>query len=514
MVEAAFDFLNREDLPALPVAAQADCLRTWSRVQAKGAAVEAGLVGAFNACDGPGADGQKSTAAWLARFTHSTLSAARGQVTAAMRIRRHPHVEKALADGTISVSLGRLIGGAVGAFSPEDQDGIEQILVDAAVGGATAEDLVTIVRAAERRLCPGGIERDEARRHADRGLTLSRTLDGVGRINGDLTAEAIAMAETVIEALAVKTGPEDTRTKSQRRHDGFADAMRRLLGSDLMPARGGAKPRLNLDMDLATLRNLPGAKDAEEEWIERRLAALARRRLHGDETVRELLADRSRSPLPPAFGGPAAQETDGPEGAGTFQPELPGLGEGATLPGVGPISDGLAAGLVCDSVITPIVVGAVDRNALAAMTDEWLDAHGLRRHGACDHTGGCGADCGADCGAGCGAGRGADCHQGLTAERYVLLQRSMLRWAVRVLSGPGGLASYLRTGLLEGPWPSRASCWTRAPTTGPCPRVWNGSYATGTGTAASPAATTRPCSRMCTTFCPDHEAAPRSCGTC
>src|ERR1700754_941641 len=202
MVEAALDFLNREDLPSLPVATQADCLRTWSRVQAKGAAVEAGLVGAFSACAGPGADGQKSMGAWLARFTRSTLSAARGQVAAAMRVRRHPHVETALADGAISVSVGRLVGNMVGAFAPEDQDAVERILVEAAVGGASVEDIVVIARAALRRLRPGGMERDEERRHSDRGLTLSKTLDGVGRINGDLTAEAIALAETVIDALA------------------------------------------------------------------------------------------------------------------------------------------------------------------------------------------------------------------------------------------------------------------------------------------------------------------------
>jgi hypothetical protein len=34
---------------------------------------------------------------------------------------------------------------------------------------------------------------------------------------------------------------------------------------------------------------------------------------------------------------------------------------------------------------------------------------------------------------------------------YLRLRETMLRWAIDALSGPGGLASYLRTGLIDGP---------------------------------------------------------------
>jgi hypothetical protein len=141
------------------------------------------------------------------------------------------HVRAALADGTVSESYGRWICGATAAFYPEDQDALEEILVQAAVSGAVLQDLITIATAALRKLRPGGIEKDEAQRHAERGLTVSKTLDGAGRVNGDLTADATALADTVIEALAVKAGSEDTRTKRQRRQDAFAEAMRRLAGS-------------------------------------------------------------------------------------------------------------------------------------------------------------------------------------------------------------------------------------------------------------------------------------------
>ncbi|MCW2898343.1 MAG: hypothetical protein JWO67_608, partial [Streptosporangiaceae bacterium] len=182
MAEAAFDFLNGADLRSLPVVVQADCLRVWSRLEAKRAAAEAGLVGAFAVCGGAEADGQRSVGAWLRRFTRCTDAAARGQVAGAHRVREHCHVRSALADGAISVSYGRWIGEVAGRFSPEDQQGVEEILVEAARSGALLEDLITIAMAAMRRLRPGGLDKDEVQRHADRGVTLSKTLDGVGRL--------------------------------------------------------------------------------------------------------------------------------------------------------------------------------------------------------------------------------------------------------------------------------------------------------------------------------------------
>ncbi|HEV7934358.1 MAG TPA: DUF222 domain-containing protein [Actinomadura sp.] len=161
-------------------------------------------------------------------------------MAASFRIRRHPHVRAAQADGAISVSYGRWISEVTKSFYPEDQDAVEEILVQAASSGAVLEDLVAIATAALRRLRPGGIEKDEAQRHAERGLTVSKTLDGVGRVNEDLTADATALADTAIEALAVKAGPEDTRTRRQRRHDAFAEAMRRLAGSGTAAAASPA----------------------------------------------------------------------------------------------------------------------------------------------------------------------------------------------------------------------------------------------------------------------------------
>jgi hypothetical protein len=569
MAEAAYDYFNRTDLPALPVATQAECLRSWARVEAKRVAAEAGLVAAFWASGGAAADGQRTMAAWLRRFGRCTRPAARAMVAASLRIRGHRHVEGALAEGEISASYARWIGDAVGRFDVADRDAVEEILVGAAASGALEEDLEKVATAALRRLTPGGVERGEAAAHADRGLTLSKTIGGVGRLNGDLDAEATALTQTVIDALAVKAGPEDDRTARQRRHDALAEAMRRLLASDLLPERGGAKPHLKIDIDLAALRAQPGAKPAEDAWIARRAAELAARRVNGATTQDLLTTPTPASPAGPAnpagpvspdgpgsgvgrnpdaqpdarpdarFDGPFDGWAEGGRGAGVAaqpqgdrepyvagststgpphhgvdgarQPVLPGLEGGASLAGVGPISAALAAALGCDSVVSPTVVAGINRGALAQMTITWLRAHGLRSqippgHDHTDETGalttgagglpgraapsdrapGHDADAcqipargdgggyldgdgdvdGGGAGSGYldggGDGRGyldgdgggdgpAAAHQAGTTAGFLRLQGTMLRWAIEVLSGPGGLASYLRTRVLDEP---------------------------------------------------------------
>jgi hypothetical protein len=134
---------------------------------------------------------------------------------------------------------------------------------------------------------------------------LAKTFGGVGRLNGDLDAEATALTEQVIEELAVKRGPEDDRTARQRRHDALAEAFRRLIGSDLLPERGGSKPHVKVDIDLAALLRLPGGAEAADSWVSQQGAALTRARVEG-ATPRELLADSI-----PADGNPGAPVRSG-----------------------------------------------------------------------------------------------------------------------------------------------------------------------------------------------------------
>ena len=96
----------------------------------------------------------------------------------------------------------------------------------------------------------------------------------------------------------------------------------------------------------------------------------------------------------------------------------------------GPDADAAA----CDATIAPVVTGHVDSAALDRLTEVFLAAHGRE-----------GRACGCRCG-------GCTCptRTPLSPETLARLRGSLLAMAADVLSGPGGLASWLRQSQLAG----------------------------------------------------------------
>jgi Domain of unknown function (DUF222) len=225
----------------------------------------------------------------------------------------------------------------------------------------------------------------------DRRLWLDLTFAGAGRLNGDLTPGCAAAVSAVLEALGKRAGPEDTRTAVQRRHDALDEACRRLIAAGMVPGRAGQPTQAQVHITLAQLRNLPGASDAEAAW---RAAAAARE--------------------PGWLAGPDA---------------------------------GAAS---CDATLAPIVTGHVDEAALGRLVELFLTSHAMAsghegQPGRCRYDGG-------RCEGGRCDGRTGQARTPLPAETVARLRGSLLAMAADVLSGPGGLASWLRQSLLaDGP---------------------------------------------------------------
>jgi hypothetical protein len=59
----------------------------------------------------------------------------------------------------------------------------------------------------------------------DRSVSVDTTMDGVGVMRADLTAECAAMVTSVLDALSAPTGGGDLRTQPQRYHDALEEAM-------------------------------------------------------------------------------------------------------------------------------------------------------------------------------------------------------------------------------------------------------------------------------------------------
>jgi hypothetical protein len=109
------------------------------------------------------------------------------------------------------------------------------------------------------------------------------------------------------------------------------------------------------------------------------------------------------------------------------------------LPGASEAEAAWRAAAACDATIAPVVTGHVDVAALDRLTEVFLTAHGQD-----------GGQEGRACGCRCG---GCTCpaRTPLSAETLERLRGSLLAMAADVLSGPGGLAAWLRQSQLTGP---------------------------------------------------------------
>lgn len=400
-VRSGLAFLNQVAAADLPGVVQAQCLRELAKAESAYTAAHARMLGAFAASGAHEHDGQQSARAWLKWQTQITRGAAGGAVGWMKRLQAHPAVSAALAAGAVSPSWARHICAWTDQLPEDGRDDADEILLAAAAGGAVLPDLAALAAEMRRRTAapdpdPGGDAGFDERR-----VRLGLTFGGAGVLEGDLTPACAAALQAVLAALGKKTGPEDVRTAPQRRHDALEEACRRLAGAGCLPDRAGQPTQVQLHLTLDQLRDLPGADDAEAAW---RVAQAARAAAEGQ---------------PGWLAGRAAE------------------------------------GYACDAAITPIVTGHLDHSALAALAAELLA--GLHEGCACAGHDVRGGPDGAGNDGRCGhPGQGwSRCRcRAVPAAGLARVRDTLLRHAAGVLSGPGGLAAFLRTRLTGDQFPS------------------------------------------------------------
>jgi hypothetical protein len=98
-------------------------------------------------------------------------------------------------------------------------------------------------------------------------VQVATTFGGAGVIRGNLTPECAAAVQAVLEALGKKAAPEDTRTEGQRFHDALQAGCELLIGAKMVPDRAGADTHVAVHIPFPDLRQRPGAPEAEEVWL-------------------------------------------------------------------------------------------------------------------------------------------------------------------------------------------------------------------------------------------------------
>ena len=252
-LKAGLEFLAQANPAGWNEGLQADCLRALAVAESRQTAAHARILQAFSAPGGGLAgDGHRSPRMWLTWQTHATRRAAATKVSWMHRLSAHPAVAAALGDAGVSVSWAQQIMDWTRRLPDDVVDDADAELLAAAMNGASLGDLAQIAEELRREHAKPDEDSDG---FEDRGMRLSTTFGGAGRLEGDLTARCAAAAEAVLDALGRPFGPEDTRTLAQRQHDAFEEAMMRLISAGLLPQQAGRPVRLELDITLDQLAN-------------------------------------------------------------------------------------------------------------------------------------------------------------------------------------------------------------------------------------------------------------------
>ena len=265
MVNAGLSWLASANATALTTAEQADLLRGLEQAQSRHTAARASVLSAFHATGGHEDDGHSSTRSWLRWQTQLTRGAAAAATGWMRRLTAHPAIAHALASATISQSWARELCAWTDTLPPDVRPDADTILLAAAIAGVELADLARLAEEIRQRTAVPDTSDDDGG-FGDRYLSLSSTLGGAGVLRGDLTPQAAAALQAVLDALGKKHGPEDTRTKGQRDHDALEEACRRLIASGCLPDRAGQPTHIMLHMTLDQLRHLPGADATEAAW--------------------------------------------------------------------------------------------------------------------------------------------------------------------------------------------------------------------------------------------------------
>jgi hypothetical protein len=168
---------------------------------------------------------------------------------------RAPAAFRAWADGRLSTDQSRYLF-ALGESVPDAYPEAEERLVEI-VEGLSVKDTAKAVEY-WRQSVDGSGELDAETQFSRRGVSLSKTMGGMRRVDGWLTPLAGEAFETALDALTPPPDQHDERTPRQRRHDALEALCRDWLDHGDTPVVGGEKPNLVLLSDLHALQGIAG----------------------------------------------------------------------------------------------------------------------------------------------------------------------------------------------------------------------------------------------------------------
>jgi Domain of unknown function (DUF222) len=266
MARAALDYLNSRAADDLPTATVGEVLTSLGELRAKLIAAHATMLRRFDAADGHDDDGYATSSAWLSAKAKLATKDARAAVRQMRLLSARDHLRAGLAAGDITESWVAEIVKWTRQLPAELRPATDKILVDAATGGASHDDLAAIAAYAVEQWRSQHPDPDEDG-FEDRYVAVGTTFGGAGVIRGDLTPECAAAVQAVLEALGKNQGREDHRSEGQRFHDALQQGCELLIRAKMVPDRAGADTTVITHAPLYWLRQMDKGSAVEQAWL-------------------------------------------------------------------------------------------------------------------------------------------------------------------------------------------------------------------------------------------------------
>lgn len=249
------DQLIADDDLSLDVSAQAEELVEMASFASKFDALFARKVDRFANAGGPQSEEHPSATAFLADRCRMSAGHARRKVALGNAVDRAPRAFTAWSDDRISADQATVLFRAAEAV-PDVYLDAEEKLVEIVEGLSVKNTARTLEYWRQSVDGPGefGMEQQQLRR----GLSASRSLNGMVRVDGWLTTPAGEAFLALLDAHMPPTADGDHRTPTQRRHDAFEEIIRDQLDHGENPVRGGEKPHVTVVTDLDGLQGIAG----------------------------------------------------------------------------------------------------------------------------------------------------------------------------------------------------------------------------------------------------------------
>jgi hypothetical protein len=408
MIAGGLDFLNAS-VDQIPEAGLGGVLLELEASRSRMTAARAAVLNRFDAAGAHDSDGYQNSSSWLRDKAGMTRPAAKGRVKEMRVFRDRPLLAEAMAGGWLHDSCAADIVKWTRPLPVAEKTMADEILLPALNAGASLDDLHLLATAIVEKwksARPDPEDDSGGDGFDDRSVRLDTTMDGAGRLTGDLTPAAAAALNAVLETLGKKRGKEDTRSEAQRYHDAVEEACELLISAGMLPDRAGASTRADVHLPMSELLQMDGADVLEDAWL------------------------RAKS------------------------------GEQGWLLGDG------ARAAACDALIVPMVTASPDWAVAAQMVFLVLDAMNAPTAGTGNAAPGNGTPGGVIPAAyrgGAPDGPGATGTDGAAVPRIPVppavwddLLYRLGKLAIRFVSGPGAIASVLRTGLLPAPFSTKS----------------------------------------------------------